>query len=1278
MSILKGLRPFFTVGFLFACFFLLQAQEQFSKIVILRWDNQFRYDSTTNSEECLLRFTDCNLDACGSLLPVYRLVIPLPAADLYPKVTLTEKLSDEFRHPNIAGKEWLTDDFGIKTSTHLQKNSWYAEVEITPVRKNALTGYPECLSRFVLNLNWEKNQSFKTIEEMASWPEASVLATGNWLKFNVQGRGMVKITGAELQASGVTIANINPAAVKVYGTGNPPLPEANNQTRPYDLTENHIWVVGAEDGKIDGSDYILFYNPGHEKWSYSTSNKRFIRTANPYATQSTFLITWDGATGKRLSAKQATTSSPSVTYNTFTDYFAHETNTSNLIGTGRQWFGEEFSLYDTKDFQLNFANPVLPSRAVIASQVAGRSFSSSRFYVNIAGNRILSQPIPIVTSTSLEANYAFDRFDTIGFNLTTANPTLTYEYNRYSSSSEGWLDYFEVNYTRHLTFTAPSMVFSVPGRTSSGWVAQYQIAQAPANLQIWDVTNPQQPQKISWTSSGSTAIFNDMADTLRTYVAFDGSGFLSASGWQRVANQNLHALKEVDYIIISYPGFLEQANRLADFHRQRGLNVEVTTPELIYNEFSSGSQDLAAMRDFLRMVYLRNGRGHELRWVLLFGDASYDYLNRLEVNHNFVPTWQSTISLSPANSYATDDYFGLYDLTEGNDCNGYIDVGIGRLLAKSSEEAEAMVDKIIGYHNTTPENMRDWRNVICFVADDEDSDTHVKQSDNMARMIDTTYRQFNIDKIYFDAYPQVSSPGGQRYPDASDAINRRVENGALIMNYTGHGGELGWAHERVLEISDINSWRNLNNLPFFITATCEFSRYDDPLRESAGEKVFTNPLGGGIGLFTTSRLTYSGSNEQINRSFLSVLLARSNGRYLTLGEAVEKAKQTNGNNLNGRKFVLIGDPAMTLAFPEFYAETTSIEYGTSGTHADTISALDEITIKGRIRDAQGNTLTSFNGDLFPTVYDKVQQIRTLGNDPASPVYNFALRKNVLYKGQNEVNSGEFTFSFIVPRDIEYRYDAGRISLYARNNETDATGWSHDFIVGGYSKNIADDNTPPVITLYINDTHFQDGGITDQNPVLLAFINDESGINVSGAGIGHDITAVIDEETGSPYILNDFYRSTLNTYKSGRVDYPMYNLSEGVHTLKVTAWDVHNNPASAFITFKVVNGESMALENILTYPNPFVDQVKFEFEHNMQNSNLTMELEIVNLLGQRLAVIEKNVDAGGFRTEPIIWDGRDNNGHPIASGFYLYRLRISAPDGKFAEKTGRIIKSGHTN
>lgn len=1276
---LKVLRQCFPILFILSGFFSFSANEQVSKPIILRWDNQIRYDSTLNSEMFLLRIREGGVDQDKGLLPQYRFVTDLPSPEMVPQVTITNTFSDEFHHTNIVGIGWLTNDFQIQTNTFMQKGKWFAEILIIPARINTLTGFPELLSRFTLNINWVVNSSYKSVTEPANWPQNSVLATGNWLKFTVSNRGMVKITGADLKAAGVSISSINPAAIRVFGTGNPLLPEANSAQRAYDLTENYIYIYDNADGKFDASDYVLFYNPGCESWNYNSSRKKFIRTPNPYATSSTFFITWDGDDGKRISTKTLPTGTPNTTHTWFTDYFAHEQNLSNLVGTGRQWFGESFSLYDTKEFQLTFTNPVLSTKASLTSQVAGRSYSSSRFYVSVGDNSILTQPISAIVSSTLESNYAYDRYDTAAFTLTSATMALKYEYNYYSSSSEGWLDYYEINYRRQLAFTSPYMVFSNPNGTGTGKISKYVITNASSSMQVWDVTHPQQPELIPLQLSGQTASFNDNADTLRTYVAFNGSGFLSGSNWQRVANQNLHAVAEVDYIIISYPGFLEQANRLANFHRNQGLTVEVVTPEQIYNEFSSGSQDLSGIRDFLRMVYQRGGQGHELKWVLLFGDASYDYLKILEVDNNFVPTWESPASLNPGTSYATDDFYGLYDVTEGENCSGYIDVGIGRLLAQTADDAKAMVDKIIGYKEASTDNMRDWRNVICFVADDQDSDTHVVQSDNLAKMVDTTYRQFNIDKIYFDAYEQVSAPGGQRYPDVEDAINRRVESGALIMNYTGHGGELGWAHERVLQISDINSWRNLDNLPFFITATCEFSRYDDPLRESAGEKVFTNPLGGGIGLFTTSRLTYSSSNEQINRSFLSVLLARTTNGYLTLGEAAQKAKQVNGDNINGRKFVLLGDPAMKLAFPEYYAEATSIEYGLTGVHADTISALDEITIKGHVTDASGNTLTNFNGDLFPTVYDKTQQILTLGNDPDSPVYSFTLRKNALYKGQSEIANGEFEFSFIVPRDIEYRYGEGRLSLYARSDETDATGWSHDFTVGGYSKSTTEDDQPPQISLYMNDTTFINGGITDENPILLAFINDESGINVSGAGIGHDITAVLDGETSSPYILNDFYRSYANTYKKGSLKYPLYNLSSGRHTLKVTAWDVYNNPASATISFVVNESDNLVVENLNAYPNPFIDNVNFVFEHNCQDSDLNVEIEITDMVGRRIAALQQTISTGGFRTAPISWDGRCSNGQSLSAGFYIYRLKATAVSGgQTTEVTGRLIRSGRNN
>jgi hypothetical protein len=638
------------------------------------------------------------------------------------------------------------------------------------------------------------------------------------------------------------------------------------------------------------------------------------------------------------------------------------------------------------------------------------------------------------------------------------------------------------------------------------------------------------------------------------------------------------------------------------------------------------------------MSYLYNNAtsSNSLKYLLLLGDASYDYKSRILANTNFIPTFQSVESLHPVFSFATDDYFGQLDGSEGAGAAGAVDIGIGRIPVSTVEQAEAHINKIASYTEKSAEAMQDWRNIICFVADDQDNNSHMHQADGMARLIDSTNQQFNVDKIYFDSYQQVSTPGGQRYPDVTTAINQRVEKGTLIMNYTGHGGELGWAHERVLELSDINGWQNIKNLPLFITATCEFSRYDDPERVSAGERVFLNPVGGSIAMFTTSRLTYGGSNLTLNKSFLKWAMLRQDNKYMPLGDIVRLAKSESGTDINGKKFIFLGDPALELAHPSNMINTLTINGNPSRTTADTLKALSSATITGEITDPVGNRLTDFNGTVYPVVFDKASSVATKGNDHDSYVEEFKLQKNIVYKGQTEVKNGLFSFSFIVPKDIEYRYGEGKISYYAQNGLTDASGFYKNIVIGGIDENNTADSVVPEIKLYINNENFVNGGLTGENPVLYARLFDESGINTVGNGIGHDLLAVLDDNTRDPRILNDFYKADFGTYTSGVISYPMIGLSNGPHSVKLTVWDVYNNSASQTINFVVENGETLAISNLMNYPNPFSISTNFVFEHNQAADNLNATISIYNLTGQLVKTISKKIDFNGYRIDPLPW------------------------------------------
>ena len=591
-----------------------------------------------------------------------------------------------------------------------------------------------------------------------------------------------------------------------------------------------------------------------------------------------------------------------------------------------------------------------------------------------------------------------------------------------------------------------------------------------------------------------------------------------------------------------------------------------------------------------------------------------------------------------------------------------------------------MVDKIRHYH--TPATLNNWRNTICFIADDEDGNLHLTQADGVAvNTVQANYKDYDIDKIYLDAYNQESTPGGQRYPDATDAINNRVEKGALIINYTGHGGELGWAHERVLENADINSWENYDALPLFVTATCEFSRYDDPARTAAGEFVYLNPTGGAIAMLTTTRVVTSGSNLTLTTNFYKNAFEPINGEMPRLGDLFMKTKNASiGGSFqaaNTRKFALLGDPAMRLAYPEHVVMTDSINQQAVGGTSDTLKALSKVTITGHIENTSGVKLTTFNGTVYPTVFDKAVSVTTLANDPTSSEKSFKVQKNALFRGKSSVVNGEFSFTFVVPKDIAYQPGLGRISYYAENGITDANGPYEDFIIGGTSSNIESDIAGPQVRLYMNDSNFVDGGLTDENPTLLAFIFDEHGINTTGNGIGHDIVAVLDGETDNPFVLNDNYEADRDNYKSGSVTYPFTDLKEGPHELSFKVWDVYNNSTQVFADFIVARSAELALSHVLNYPNPFTTYTEFWFEHNKPGEQLDVQIQVFTVSGRLIKTINADIITQGFRPDPgewtdLQWDGKDDFGDDIGRGVYVYHLQVRSSSGDYADQYEKLV------
>lgn len=1262
-------RLLLTVLALFPVLLFAQRQQslrQDSKnSIVLSWGEVHTINFTDTDARSYLWFEGATYPDADSPIPVYQYRKRLATNPARLQATLlnaTYETVPQAQAALLAGKI-VAQAPEVTSRVSVWRKKPFAYVDVVPFRKNPSTGAIERLVRFELDIVPEGRAEQAALR--ASWANTSVLASGTWYRIGVAEHGVYKLTPQFFRDMGLEPATINPQHIRIYGNGGKMLPFDNNVPRPDDLLENAIYVEGEADGSFDNEDYVLFYGQGPDHWERNGSD--FTHVNHWYSDSSYYFITVDLGAGKRVQPVASEAAPADVVVTTFDDYQFHENEWTNLIKTGRHWYGEYFNSANEYDFVFGFPDIDATAPGTVRARLAARGLDELPTYtVSVAGSSETSTPISAV-STCYTCTYAFERDVTTTFTPNGSNVSVNVTYNKNNVASVAWLDYLEVQVRRQLKVSDAMLSFRDANSLSSG-VAEYHVQYAGENLRVWDVTDASNAGEQQFEPD--TYHFRASTDALREYIAFTGESFLTPRYHGRVANQNLHALDGVQLVIVANPKFYAQAEQLAEFHRNEvpeneRLEVALVTTTQVYNEFSSGSQDITAIKDLMRMLYEEAGTDSLRlpRYLMLVGDGSYDMKDRVNGNTNFVPTYQSNNSWKPTDSYTSDDYFGLLDPNERDRTGDIVDLGIGRLPVKTVAEAQSAVNKIRHYYDSR--SFGAWRNWLVFTGDDEDGNIHMRDANRLATRVDTTYPVYNIEKIYFDAYPQVSTSGGQRYPDVNDALDSRMDKGALVLSYVGHGGELGWAHERVLEVPQVNKWTNYDRMPLFVTATCEFSRYDDPQRTSAGELVFLNPSGGGIGLLTTTRLVYSTPNYELARQFFANAFEPMNaeGKMPTLGDLVVRTKINGPLTVNSRNFTLLGDPALTLAYPEYGAVTTAMP--------DTIRALSKVTVRGYVVDAEGAKKEDFNGTIYPVVFDKSRTVQTLGNDGGSK-FNFSLRNSILFKGKASVTNGDFEFTFVVPRDINYTLGEGKISYYFEDGAEDGHGYTTDFVIGGSDSNVANDTQGPEAELYMNDESFVFGGLTDESPDLLAFVFDENGINTVGNGIGHDIVAVLDENTSQAVVLNDFYESDLDSYQSGSIRYPFSELEDGPHTLSLKVWDVYNNSTDAYTEFVVASDAELALSHVLNYPNPFTTNTAFYFEHNRPGQQLDVKIQIFTVAGKLVKTIDTYAASDGYRVGPIEWDGLDDFNDKIGKGVYLYKVRVLAPDGKSADEFEKLV------
>lgn len=1111
----------------------------------------------------------------------------------------------------------------------------------------------------------------------------SVLAAGEWHKIAVATSGIHRIDAALMTRMGIRLP-VPSASIRLFGNGGGMLPEDNRKPRPDDLVENAIWIDDGGDGSFGTGDQILFHAPGPDRWETDSAQQRFFFQKHSYAAESYYFLTIEGQ-GLRVGNAPAY-SAAGATIDRFDERLAIERDSLNFLSSGREWFGDEFGSgpgrLTARTYTLPSGGLITGTDVFVAADLLARSLGQpARFDVSLNGVVIQRLTPPALAGIQYEpvATRASAR---TGSRLSENRLQLGISFSPGSVNAQGWLDRLVISWKRRLDMsTLSQMAFRHLNGIGPGIITEYVFSSFPTGALLWDVTNPLRPVNIP-AVTGSPARFRNDVSRIREYTAFVPAQMPIPRYVGRVANQDLHRPQFPAMIIVTSEGLRTEAERLAAHHRQReGLSSIVVEVGQIWNEFSSGTPDPAGIRDFVKMFYDRAGTDTARRpkYLLLFGDGTFDPLNRLgAVGQFIIPAWQSPGSLDPLSTYTTDDFYALLD--DDEDINdplrpGLLDIGVGRIPAATVAEARTFVDKVIRYHAAPA--LGPWRTQFSLVADDEDQNVHLNDAEFHALTIAGIDSVWNIGKTYLDAYRQESGAGGSRYPLVNAAINSRIFGGTLIWNYSGHGGSRRLAQEAILDEDMVASWKNRDKLPLFITATCDFAPFDNPLERSIGEQILLGSSAGGIALMTTTRLVFAYSNRVMNSNYLKMALdPRPDGGYRTLGEAVRASKnltiQTSGDIINNRKFTLLGDPALTLGIPTADVRLTAIDGRPLPMFTDTLRALNRYMVSGEVTDASGRRLTDFNGYAYPALYDKEQSISTLANDPGSQVTSFRVRRQQLYNGKVKVVDGRFSFPMVVPKDIDYATGLGRFSLYAEDGTREAAGQFGGLYVGGLGNGLRNDGAGPEIKAWMNDRRFVNGGIVDEQPVLIVSLRDSTGINASGTGIGHDITAVIDGDTRGTIVLNEYYEADPDSERSGSLSFQLPALSEGMHTILIRAWDVFNNSNEYLLECRVVRRESLKIDRVLNYPNPFTTSTRFWFEHNRPGDELRVTVQVMTITGKIVRTIDRRISTDGNRSDDIEWDGRDDVGGRLGRGVYIYRLRVASPDGQQTEKIEKLL------
>lgn len=1080
----------------------------------------------------------------------------------------------------------------------------------------------------------------------------SVLATGSWWRLQVGQAGVYRLTASDLP----DLLGVETARINLYGHDGAQIGTDNSAVDPAMLmlgTPLQIDVVDHNgNGTFDAQDAIYFYGEGTDLWAYSEADQRWEFARHSYAnTNSYYLTTTSLAPAARVA--KPTPPQADTTLGTYTAVAVVNNDMVNIYKSGQLWMGEKFSASNpTRTFTLTL--PATGSNLRLRYALASKSTATAAFELSATGfGRTHTFSPNNVYASTLEA-----------VSGTARSLTFNVRYSPSESMAEGYLDYIELTGSIPIAIGASQTIIRADHRSGRN-AGTFTATGINAQTRVWRIKKSPTTWAEEMTLAGGQ--WTDYLQAGQQYVAFDGGNCLSPISITSLANQDLRGAAQADYVVITHPLFRQQAERLAALHAiNDGLSTLVVNAQQVYNEFSSGKQDPMAIRTFMRWMRAAHPDAPP-RYLLLFGKASYDNRDLLGYGLPTVVCYESSYSFDDQGlSYCSDDMLGYLDSNETGGYSQSLDIGIGRLPARTVDEATHMVDKIEGYmmrRDLQDSTQRgDWRNYITLLADDADpsrpGDTvFAHSSEAVATLVKQQSPSINIDRLFADAYRQQSGAIGSFYPDLNNALRQRVNYGCLLLNYIGHGSQKYIGTERYIEPADIEAYTNVDRLPLMVTSTCSYGYHDLP-DELCGSEMFLHAKGGAVAVISAARPI--SHIERFNTDVILAALTPGN----TIGDALRIAKnRTSVSPCIG----LDGDPALRLALPANRVVVTSIDGHAPMADGDTATALSQVTVAGEIHDADGNLLSDFDGTIYPIVFDRETRSTTLANDNPGTELNFMQQKSILYKGAEPVRGGRFEYTFTVPRDVPYQYANGKLSHYAKSGSDDASGCYTNILFGGFNEDVELCEVRPAISLYLGDTTFRNGGMTDQSPTLIATLSDSVGINAFGSGLGHDITATIDGQSGSLIVLNDFYEADIDDPRSGTVRYTLDNIAPGKHTLTLKAWNIWGYSNSKTISFRVYSTDSAMFSDLSVYPNPASEVATFRYETNIPGEIASAQLQIYSPQGALIQTITPTLNTDSYTVGPIVWH-LDN----VAPCLYLARILVTTTDGEIHQSTTKCI------